>query len=268
MMFGLFKTKISAVELGQGIIHLANETLASDSDRALAERFEDYDGSGGWDRILERQGVSIQTQGLHYRLFAHCAVQGTCTQYNEPTRRVITESAMKAFKKTDGYDFQDSYNALEAAYRGEHKFIPRIESLDYPHGKPNFLPNPNVGLINARFLLQSFVIRHMQNSAVFVTEQLQFEGYTATVQASIGTVQRAIEYISQKFKVPKASHGPARKNEGSMNSLRAIFSASKMNADPLQQQLAQLLIDAAERRCGPEDIFEFFQRARLVGLGC
>ena len=47
--------------------------------------------------------------------------------------RAITRGAMTAFIKTpEGYDFDTNYNALEAVYRGLHKFHPRIKPLNNP----------------------------------------------------------------------------------------------------------------------------------------
>jgi hypothetical protein len=139
-MFGLFKKQITLAEFGQGIVQLANDPLSSDCGRALGMRFENWDGSQGWFRFLERKGISIPTQKLHFRLWTHCAIQATCTQFDEGQRRTITQSAMNAFgEKISGYDVVKTYDALEAVYRGQHKFDPKIAPLDNRDAITNWL---------------------------------------------------------------------------------------------------------------------------------
>jgi len=127
-MFGLFKKQITLGGFGQGIVQLANEAISSDCSRALGMRFENFDASQGWARFLERKGISIPTQKLHYRLWTHCAIQGTCTQFEEGQRRTITQSAMNAFsEKLANYDVGSTYSVLESVYRGQYKFDRRRE---------------------------------------------------------------------------------------------------------------------------------------------
>jgi hypothetical protein len=199
MVFGLFKKQISPVEFGQGILQLASGPISSDSARALGMRFENWDGSKGWSTFLEGRGISIPTQKLHFRLWTHCAIQATCTKYDESKRRTITLSAMEAFsEKMDGYEFETAYKTLEAAYRGQHRFDQQVEPLSNPVATINFLPNPKVGVVNAKYLIEAFALPRMPNGAAFLTE---FESYSSTVCASIGTVQRAIEHIHKSFKI-------------------------------------------------------------------
>jgi hypothetical protein len=197
-MFGLFKKQISLVEFGQGIIQLANEPISSDCSRALGMRFENWDGSKGWSNFLQSRGIPILTQKLHYRLWTHAAIQATCTQFDESKRRTVTESAMQAFsERLPGYDFGSSYTALEMAYRGQYKFEPRLAPLSNAGAAISFLPNPQVGVLNAKYLIEEFVFQHMPNGAAFVDE---FQSYSSTVCASVGTVSRAIDHISKSFK--------------------------------------------------------------------
>ena len=180
-------------------MELVAEPISSDCSRALGMRFENYDASKGWSSFLESKGVSIPTQKLHYRLFTHCAVQATCTQFDEGKRRTITQGAMEVFlEKRDDYDFGVTYNALESAYRGQHKFDQRVEPLNNSDATVQFLPNPKVAVLNAKYLIEVFVFPHMPNSAAFVD---QFQYYSSTVFASIGTVTRAIDYIFKSFKI-------------------------------------------------------------------
>lgn len=201
-MFGLFKKTISAVELGQGIIQLANEPMSSDCARALAMRFPDWgdhDGSKGWSSFIERKGVSVPTQKLHFRFWSHCAIQATCTQFDAGMRRTITQGAMEAFsEKLGGYDFAAMYDALEAAYRGQYKFDPKVEPLSNPNATIHYLPNQRIGVLNAKCLVEKFAIPYMPNKSAFIDE---FQSYSSTVCASIGTVSRAMNHILAKFKL-------------------------------------------------------------------
>lgn len=197
-MFG-FKKPITLAEFGQGIVQLANDPLSSDCGRALGMRFENWDGSQGWFRFLERKGISIPIQKLHFRLWTHCAIQATCTQFDEGKRRTITQSAMNAFSETlANYDVASTYNALELVYRGQYKFDPKIAPLSNPEASIQFLPDPKVGVLNAKYLVEAFVIPHMPNSSAFIDD---FQSYSSTVCASIGTVSRAMNHILAKFKI-------------------------------------------------------------------
>jgi hypothetical protein len=201
-MFGLFKKQITVAEFGQGIIHLANGPISSDCNRALAMRFAgwgDHDGSKGWSSFLERKGISIPIQKLHFRLWSHCAVQVTCTQFDGTMRRTITQSAMEGFsEKLGGYDFATTYDALEAAYRGQYKFDPKVEPLNNPNATIHYLPNQRIGVLNAKYLVEKFAIPYMPNKSAFIDE---FQSYSSTVCASIGTVSRAMNHILAKFKL-------------------------------------------------------------------
>lgn len=197
-MFGLFKKQITLVEFGQGIIQLVNEPISSDCSRALGMRFENWDGSNGWANFLQSRGIPISTQKLHYRLWVHAAIQAACTQFDEAKRRIITQSAMEVFSETiPNYDLASTYNSLESAYRGQYDFDSRLSPLSNPGAAISFLPNPHVGVLNAKYLIEAFVLPHMPNSAAFTDE---FQSYSSTVCASIGTVGRAIGHISKSFK--------------------------------------------------------------------
>lgn len=198
-MFGFLKQKVSAAEFGQGILHFSHEFIASDAGRALGMRFENFDGSNGWARFLERCGVQLPMQKLHFRLYAHCAIQGASTQFEERIAREITSGAMSGFTNTvEGYDFEEAYQTLDRAYRGQHSFTPDIESLRNPDVQLGFLPNPNVGVLNAKFLVECFVLPNMSNYVAFLED---FEGYSSAACATIGTVCRAIDQVSRSCKM-------------------------------------------------------------------
>ena len=106
---------------------------------------------------------------------------------------------MAGFKnKIDGYDFETTYETLDAAYRGEHEFGPRLEPLSNFDAQLNFLPNPNVGVLNAKYLIESFIIPNMPNSEAFIDD---FANYSGTVCATVGTVQRAMDQLFRSLKI-------------------------------------------------------------------
>ena len=96
------------------------------------------------------------------------------------------------------YDFVRSYDALENVYRGQHKFGPTIEGLSNPGVMASYLPNPKTAVLNAKYLIETFAIPRMPNSKPFIDE---FQSYSSTAGASIGTVSRAMNHILAKFKL-------------------------------------------------------------------
>lgn len=199
-MLGLFKKKVTPGEFGHAALHLAGEFLFADAGRSLAMRFEDFDGSKGWTNFLERQGVPIPAQRLYNRLFAHCAFQAACTGFNYSTSRDVTEGAAIASfaDKPDGYDFGTTYNTLQSAYHGHHTFDTRVVLLSNFHAQLDNLRLPNAGVINAKYLIESFIIPNMKNSNSFIDE---FESYSGTMCAAVATVSRAIDYQLNSLKI-------------------------------------------------------------------
>ena len=106
---------------------------------------------------------------------------------------------MTGFIKTpDGYDFDKTYNALEAVYRGQHKFDPRIESLNNPSYSWPFLPYPNAGVLNAKYLIENFVISNVSNTRILGDG---FAVYSGKVGAGLDIVLRAMKQISKSWKL-------------------------------------------------------------------
>lgn len=162
-------------------------------------RFENWDASNGWSKFVESRGVSIATQILYYRMWTHAAIQTFCTRFDEGKRRAVTQAAMGIFSKTiEGYDFGTTYGALEEANRGNHKFEPKIGALTNPDRAIRYLPNPQAATQSAKYLIQAFVVPYMPNAPAFIND---FRSYSGTLGASIGTVARAVDHISSKFKV-------------------------------------------------------------------
>ena len=201
-MFGLFKKKISPEEFGRTVVSWGNEFLVNDAAVSLARLFDDF-----WDRdttekgaqFLERHGIPASKQNLYIRLFAHCAVQAASTQFSQETGKEIAWGAMTNFAKApEGYDFGTTYTALEAVYRGRHKFDRRIEPLSNPNYEWPFLPHPNAGILNAKYLIENFVISNVNNNNVLGEG---FRLYSGTVGGGLDIVLKAMTQISKSFKL-------------------------------------------------------------------
>lgn len=61
-----------------------------------------------------------------------------------------------------------------------------------------FLPNPNIGVINAKYTIENFVMKNMRNTNQFLGN---FESYSIAVMASIATVVRAMNHVLITVKV-------------------------------------------------------------------
>jgi hypothetical protein len=201
-MFGLFKKKITPEEFGRTATSWANEFLVNDAAVSLGRLFDDF-----WDRdtsltgvqYLERHGIPASKTNLYIRLFAHCSIQAASTQFSQDMGRAITRGAMMGFAKMpEGYDFETNYDALEAVYCGRHKFSQRIELLSNPNYEWPFLPYPNAGILNAKYLIENFVISNVNNSNVFGDD---FSLYSGTVGGGLDIVLRAMKRLSKSCKL-------------------------------------------------------------------
>ena len=200
-MFNLFKKKASPEDFGYSVLALADNWLLADAGQSLALRFDDFDASMGWPTFLERKGVTAPLGKFYARLYSHCAIQGTCTQFDAHTRRAMTQGAISAYRnKQEGYDFESTFSTLEAAYHGKHRFGGSIDALSNDGARLLFVPYAyqDVGVSNAKYLLSTFIIPKMKNSQLFIED---FEGFSSTVSASIGTVRRAMDQMFKSFKI-------------------------------------------------------------------
>lgn len=76
---------------------------------------------------------------------------------------------MNAFsEQLADYNVGSTYNALESVYRGQYKFEPRVAPLSNPEASIHFLPDPKAGVLNAKYLVEAFVIPHMPNSSAII----------------------------------------------------------------------------------------------------
>lgn len=201
-MFGLFKQKITPEEFGFTATKWANDFLVQDAAVSLGTLFDDF-----WDRdqsltpaqYLERHGIPPSKTHLYIRTFAHCSVQAASTQLDQDMGRAVTRGAMTGFKETpQGYDFETTYDALDTLYRGCHHFPPRIEALDRPDYYWPILPNPKAGVLNAKYLVEQFVISYVNNTKIF---DGGFSLFSGKVGAGLDVVLRAMTQISKSAKL-------------------------------------------------------------------
>ena len=199
-MFGLFKKQVTPAELGHALFEWTWEFLSTDCGRAIGTAmFNDFDARSGIANFLTAKGISLETQKFHFQLYTHCAIQAGCTPLSEPTRRSITRGAITGgFQSRPNYDFDRTYSTLESAYRGQHKFDGRVEQLSNSNAQLAFLPNPNTGVLNAKYLVETFAIPHLANSNILIEN---FGRYSSTVCSSIATVRRAIDQMFTKVKL-------------------------------------------------------------------
>lgn len=199
-MFGLFKKQITPQEFGHALFEWTWEFLSTDCGRAIGmAMFNDFDARGGIANFLTGKGIPLEKQKLHFRLYTHCTIQAACTPLSEPMRRAITGGAITGgFKSSPDYDFEKTYTTLEAAYRGQHKFDARVEQLKNLDAQLAFLPNPNAGVLNAKYLVEAFAIPYLENRNLLIEN---FRTYSSPVCSSIATVRRAIDQMLTKVKL-------------------------------------------------------------------
>jgi hypothetical protein len=87
---------------------------------------------------------------------------------------------------------------LEAAYRGQRKLDPMVNQLSNPDFQLAYLPNPNAGALNAKYLVEASVIPHTANRKAVIEN---FRSYSSPVCASIATVRRAMDQMFTKVKL-------------------------------------------------------------------
>ena len=199
-MFGLLKKKITPFELGGLVEEATREFIAADCGRSLGTCFENFDGSKGWVKFLEQNSVPLSFQRLYFFTYQHCVIQATCTQFDEVARRFIVREAMNASypREPVAYEFGTTYGNLELVHCGRWPFDLEVASLNNIRASLSFLPNPQVGVSTAKYLIERVIIPNMANSSRVLQN---FELYSGTVSASIATVQRALNHISASFKI-------------------------------------------------------------------
>jgi hypothetical protein len=197
-MFG-FKKTIPIAEFGLTVLRYSAEFISNDALRSLGSRFPNYDASRGWSPVFQANGVPVPIVQLYHRLYTHCVLQTTFKGYSPVHRRAMVLGAISGLADAPGgYDFGKTFSELETAYEGDYKFDPSVEPLTNPEARLPFMAYPNVGILAAKYLINSFVIPNMRNSKAFIDD---FKGYSGTIGSSVATANRAADQITSKVKI-------------------------------------------------------------------
>jgi hypothetical protein len=105
----------------------------------------------------------------------------------------MTRGAMSNIaEKPAEYDFERTFNDLESAFDDRYKYNPSVASLHNPRA------HPPIGVSAAKYLIDIFVLSKMKNRQAFLDD---FNGFSSTVCATVGTAHRATEQLLQKVKI-------------------------------------------------------------------
>jgi hypothetical protein len=195
-MFGLFKKRITPEELGYSVMRLAIDHLVTHADQSIAWCFEGFDASGQnektigkyWEQFLVKNGVSVEVQRHYTVWFAHAVIQTAVQRYDYSIRKRITQGAMSAMKTGPDYDFEYVFSQIEEINQGKGKFSKKIGALisDTP------------GTDVARYLLAECLVPGVKKNSAFFDN---FGILASTFFGSMGTVNRAIDFMLGKFKL-------------------------------------------------------------------
>jgi hypothetical protein len=197
-MFGFLKQTIPSSEFGLTVLRYADEFITNDACRSLASGFTSYDASRGWMPVFESNGVPLQRVKLYLRFYTHCILQAVFKAYPSSQRRSMVHGAILGIRDTpDGYEFGKAFDELEAVFDGRYKFDPRVATLS-DSGRLSFLAEPTAHISVAKYLLDRFVLPHIQNGRAYIDD---FQGYSGTVGSSLATTHRAMNSIASKIKI-------------------------------------------------------------------
>jgi RNA polymerase-interacting CarD/CdnL/TRCF family regulator len=196
-MFGLKKT-IPINEFGLGVLRYADEFISADAGRSLGTQFENWDTSSGWWNFLHGRGIPIPTLKLYQRLYTHCVLQTVFKGFSVVHRWEMVHGAITGIIDCpENYDLNKTFAELEAVFGGEYKLAPAIHSLSSDARLP-FMAYPNVGILASKYLVEKFVIPNLANSKNFLDN---FQSYSGTFGSSVATANRAMNQITDKFKI-------------------------------------------------------------------
>jgi hypothetical protein len=191
-----FKKTLTPEQLGNYVAKSANDLLAREAGKSLGMTFDNCDASDGpWNFLIRTEALS-----LYYILFAHSSVQAAATDFDTDRRKRITRGAADGALQVapKGYDFTSTYNSLEDIYRGAYTFDRRLEPLSNPDTQFDYLPNPNVGVLNAKFLIEMLVVPDMDNSSSFIDN---FHSYSGSVCEGVRMARTAIMLYCNSCKI-------------------------------------------------------------------
>lgn len=191
-MFG-FKKSVTAAQFGEGVLYFAHDYIHQDALRSLGARFENYDASKGWLPVFQANGVPIEIVKLYGLFYTHVVLQTHFKTFSLTHRQAMTRGAMANLAdKPPEYDFAKIFNGLEDAFNDHYNFDPSVASL-----RNQDLGSSSV-VYAAKYLINSFILGNMKNAQAYVKD---FHGYSSTVGATVGTVNRATQQVLAKAKV-------------------------------------------------------------------
>jgi len=196
-----FKKRVTPEQFGELLVKSAHANIAADAGRSLEMSFDDGPGSGGGIQFLERKGISVSAIRFYIRLFTHCAIQAASTRFDESTGQAVTQAAMGTFSSNIGeYDYARTYNELASIYAGRHRFTNKIEILSNPQRQFTYsnLRYPNAGVLNAKYLIETFVISNISNSNVL---RGGFQVFSGTVCQALDVTLMASTHVSKSAKL-------------------------------------------------------------------
>jgi hypothetical protein len=201
-----FKKKITSDEFGRLTASWANEFLVNDGAVSLSRFFDEFydkDRERDGEQFLDRMGVPPPKTNLYIRLFSHCAIQAASTQFGRKVGKAITMGAMSNYVKTPtGYDFESTYSALDAIYSGRHRFGVEYDALSNPGFDFPVLPNPDSGILNAKFLIDDFMFSNLSQALlVRAVSSDGFKVFSGSVCGGLNIALRAMAQLSKSARI-------------------------------------------------------------------
>lgn len=203
-MFG--KKTIPINEFGFGVLRYADDFITSDAGRSLGTQFENWDGSRGWWNFLQSRGVSKDALRLYQTLYTHCVLQTVFKCFSTAHRWEMLHGAISNIANLpEGYHLEEVFSELEAAFEGKFKLSKRVEPLE-SDSLLHFMAYPRVGILASKYLVEKFVLNHMEKRDAFITD---FKLFSSTFGSSVGTAKRAMDQITAKFKIEPQQTPPS-----------------------------------------------------------
>ena len=141
-----------------------------------------------WEQFLVKNGVSEEVQRRYIIRFSHAVIQTAAQKYDLSVRKQITRGAMSVMKKGPDYDFDSVFSRVEEINQGRVRFNPKIDALSSEG------PGTNI----ARYLLAECLVPGVKKATAFFDN---FGLLASTIGGSVGTVNRAVDFVLGKFKL-------------------------------------------------------------------
>ncbi len=198
-MFGLFKSRTSPQQFGRLLLYFCQEMIATDAGRSQGLVFEDFGADENWPQFFVNKGISINDQKRYIRTFVHVALQAATTLLEKEHRLATLQGAMASYSSIPvGYDFDLVYREVEAVHAGTYPFPHSLRECRNPEAQVSWLPNPNAGVLNAKYLIERFGSIHPQNERAWLNN---FESFSLVACSPIGTAKRAGDLLLKKHRI-------------------------------------------------------------------